>query len=145
MHFIGQCLLIATPVCHGICRAMSFNYHTSLSWHMSRRGICYAYSIIYAHLCSHSPEFEILIGLTQMDFNPSRLCLCAWVIGDVIHAVFSCPALANEVLVDVASLTTARSSDGSIVTMTGKVLTGRFILVLCQIYCLFIFEQLQFQ
>ena len=46
----------------------------------------YAYSIICAHLCSHSPEFEILIGLTQMDFNSSRLCLSAWVIGDVIHA-----------------------------------------------------------
>ena len=57
-----------------------------LSWYMSRRGKNYAYSIICAHLCSHSPEFEILIGLTQMDFNSSRLCLSAWVIGDVIHA-----------------------------------------------------------
>ena len=37
----------------------------------------YAYSIICAHLCSHSAEFEILIGLTQMDFNSSRLCLPA--------------------------------------------------------------------
>ena len=44
-----------------------------------------------------------------MDFNPSRVYLSAWVIGDVIHARFSCPALANEVLVGVASLTTARS------------------------------------
>ena len=57
-----------------------------LSWYMSRRGKSYAYSIICAHLYSHSPEFEILIGLTQMDFNPSRLCLSTWVIGDVIHA-----------------------------------------------------------
>ena len=55
---------------------------------MSRRGIFYAYSIICAHLCLHSPEFEILIGLTQMDFNPSRLCLSAGVIDDVIHARF---------------------------------------------------------
>ena len=29
---------------------------------MSRRGKNYAYSIICAHLCSHSPEFEILIA-----------------------------------------------------------------------------------
>ena len=59
-----------------------------MSWYMSRRGIYYAYSIICAHLCSHSPEFEICIGLTRMDFNPSRVCLSAWVTGDVIHARF---------------------------------------------------------
>ena len=49
---------------------------------MSGRGKSCAYSIICAHPCSHSPEFEILIGLTQMDFNSSRLCLSALVIGN---------------------------------------------------------------
>ena len=43
----------------------------------SQSGKSYAYSINCAHLCSHSPEFEILIGLTQMDLNASRLCLSA--------------------------------------------------------------------
>ena len=55
---------------------------------MLRRGICYEYSIICANLCSLSPELEIVIGLTQMDFNPRRACLSARGIGDVIHARF---------------------------------------------------------
>ena len=98
-----------------------------LSWYMSRRGICYAYSIICARLCSHSPEFEILIGLTWMDFNPSSVSIRLSDRWRNSRTFLVVPHWLTRFQWAWPRLLQRAPSGGSIITMTGKVANARVL------------------